>query len=374
MSPDLNWDVVIVGAGPAGIGIGAALADAGITHFTLLERHEVGASLRRWTHETRFITPSFTANAFGLVDLNAVTADTSPAFSLMREHPSGAGYADYLERVVENRALPIQTGVDVHHITPLADDVGFRITTATGDLTTRYLIWAAGEFQYPRLTAFPGAALCQPTSRLAGYASLTGDDFVVIGGYESGMDAAIALTRRGKRVRVVDPYAPWDSDDPDPSQSLSPYTLERVDDALESGLLELLADEVACVEMSAGQYCVGTATGERLLTSVPPLLAIGFHGSLRLIESHFAWHERGYTLLTPDDESTRRQGLFVVGPNVRHGNVIFCFIYKFRQRFGVVARTIAQRMGLDTTDFEATYRANGFLLDDLTCCDMECAC
>jgi hypothetical protein len=87
----------------------------------------------------------------------------------------------------------------------------------------------------------------------------------------------------------------------------------------------------------------------------------------------FEWHpERYHAVLSPQDESTKTAGLFLVGPSVRHAGMIFCFIYKFRQRFAVVAQAIGERIGLDTSILER-YRPQMFL-DDLTCCDDECAC
>jgi hypothetical protein len=65
-------------------------------------------------------------------------------------------------------------------------------------------------------------------------------------------------------------------------------------------------------------------------------------------------------------------GLFVVGPSVRHGSIILCFIYKFRQRFAVVAHAIGEQLGLDTSVLDL-YRPQMFL-DDLSCCDDTCAC
>lgn len=79
-------DILIVGAGPAGIGLGVALQKIS-ARFGILERAKTGASFRRWPQETRMITPSFTSNAFNLPDLNALTPETSPAYSLGREHP-----------------------------------------------------------------------------------------------------------------------------------------------------------------------------------------------------------------------------------------------------------------------------------------------
>lgn len=77
--------------------------------------------------------------------------------------------------------------------------------------------------------------------------------------------------------------------------------------------------------------------------------------------------------LTEQDESIKTPGLFLVGPEVRHGRVIFCFIYKFRQRFAVVAQAIGERLGLETEALEM-YRRPYMFLDDLSCCNVECAC
>ena len=44
------------------------------------------------------------------------------------------------------------------------------------------------------------------------------------------------------------------------------------------------------------------------------------------------------------------------------------FIFKYRQRFGIVAQAIASSMGLPTEDFVAAYKGWGMYLDDLSCC------
>ena len=63
----------------------------------------------------------------------------------------------------------------------------------------------------------------------------------------------------------------------------------------------------------------------------------------------------------------------MVGPEVRQDDVIFCFIYKFRQRFAVVANQIADRLQIDVEPLEE-YRRYGMFLDDLSCCGDDCAC
>ncbi len=82
-------DVVVVGAGAAGVGVAPALKRAGVDSVRVLERRRIGESSRRWPREMQFITPSFPGDPFGQVGLNAIRPQTSPALTLGREHPRG---------------------------------------------------------------------------------------------------------------------------------------------------------------------------------------------------------------------------------------------------------------------------------------------
>jgi putative flavoprotein involved in K+ transport len=372
-TPTEVYDVVIVGAGAAGIGMGIVLRELGVERFALLERQQLGASFARWPREMRFITPSFTGNTFGQLDLNAVAPNTSPAYTLQREHPSGAEYVEYLKVIARHFALPIREGVEVYALEAPADG-GFILHSSMGDIRSRFVIWAAGEFGYPRAYPFPGAEHCRHNAEIASWAEVAGDEAVVIGGFESGIDAAYHLVMAGKRVRVLDGEASWEEAGSDPSIALSPYTRERLDQALDTGRLELIGGAlVAEVERTGDGYLVRDADGDAWETAIPPILATGFAGSLQLVRDLFAWTEGGHAELSERDESTRVPGLFVVGPSVRHEGVIFCYIYKFRQRFAVVAAAIGEELGLNLEPLDA-YRAAGMYLDDLSCCGAECAC
>jgi putative flavoprotein involved in K+ transport len=371
-----EMDVVIVGAGAAGVGLGVVLRDLGVEHFCLLDRHEVGASFLRWPAETRLLTPSFPGQGFGAMDLNAVALMTSPGFTVEREHLSGADFARYLRGVADHWRLPVQAGVDVHDVEAL-EGGGFVLRTSRGSLRSRFVVWATGEFQYPDDDPFPGAECCVHTGRIgsyAGYAEGSGSEVVVIGGYESGIDAAVHLAAAGKQVRVLDPGSPWERRFGDPSVSLSPFTRERLRTALETGRIELVGGaEVERVQQTPDGYAVCCGDDRIWLTQKPPVLATGFHGSLRLISDCFEWRENGSVVLSESDESTRTPGLFVAGPLVQHEEAIFCFIYKFRQRFAVVASALAARLGVDTAPLER-YRQEGMFLDDLSCCGTDCVC
>ncbi len=371
---DPSFEVAIVGAGAAGLGMGVTLRHLGIEDFVILDRARIGASFLRWSEQTHFITPSFTGNQFGQLDLNAIAPNTSPAFSLGVEHPTGVEYAGYLHAVAAHFELPVETGTDVFSISMQARPRRFRLETSRGDIHARFVIWAGGEMQYPRTDGFQGAGLCLHYSRVASWSDLNGDERCIIGGAEGGIDAAVALAAAGRKARVFDREAPWEEEGSDPSRQISPFTRGRLKSAMDTGRVKLSGNSVVTGVLRNGDgYRISFEDGQVVDSAEKPVLANGFVGSAGVIRSMFDWRDDGFPLLTENDESTLAKGLFLVGPQVRHENLIFCFIYKFRQRFAVVANQIARRMRVSVEPLE-WYRQQGMFLDDLSCCGDECAC
>ena len=210
-------DVIIVGAGAAGVGCALMLTKTfglDASRVLLIERGEsVGETFRRWPAEMRFISPSFNQQGWtSSFDLNSIAHGTSPAYSLHTEHPSGDEYADYLTALASAAELRVRTMTEVVSVQaqgveggPPLFSVGISATSkpfhesrilhskpglrrparATEKLTARYVVWAAGEFQYPAVessSAVAGAELCMHNSSVRSWAKLPGDDFVLIGG------------------------------------------------------------------------------------------------------------------------------------------------------------------------------------------------
>ncbi len=366
-----SYDVIVIGGGAAGIGVAIALRHAGIENIVLLERHIVGASFALWPDETRFITPSFPSNSVGMLDLNSIAIGVSPAYSIEVEHPTGKQYAAHLQGIAKFFELPIQEETSVLRVTNYGDD--FLVDTANETLRAKHVVWAAGEFQYPQLKGFQGSELCRHTATVPSYEGLEGDKFIVIGGYESGVDAAYHLAHRKARVGLFDPGCPWKDESSDPSVALSVYTQQRMREKCCLDQVGLHPETtINSVTLENGLYHVTAHDGQLFRIQNPPLLAGGFEGSHRLVADLFEKRSDGFQLLSEHDESTLVPGLFLCGPAVRHDNHVFCFIYKYRQRFAVVAKAIATSLGLPANALE-NYRQWGMYLDDLSCCGEECA-
>jgi len=470
-SEKTDYDVVVVGAGCAGVGTALMLTRTfGLdTNRVLLveQGKRVGESFHHWPEEMRFISPSFNQQGWTeSFDLNSIHYDTSPAFMLRSEHPSGEEYGFYLEAIAQQGNLQVLLETKAVSITDVGknkkdesdypgpfeidicnnnDDKDDEKDKDNKTITTRYVVWAAGEFQFPRdqdkneqeTTAksenndstttsttsttttsskfsFPGSDLCLHNSKVDSWAKLPGDDFIVIGGYESGIDAAVNLARAGKKCKVLASTPCWNVKTGDPSTELAPYTSDRLRTVLShdfSPQPKLFAPirVIAVDDLGNGEYGVAakwkamdddappsTYSSSGFRAQVPgdsdtikvfrtkqrPILCTGFEGSVAAQAGHlFAFPDPTAKkkacvgdgpLLTRDDESTKVTGVFLVGPAVSHGDLSFCFVYKFRQRFAVVANAICNGLGMDTTAAVAECRRTNMYLDDFLTCQDTC--
>ena len=368
----INLNSIIIGAGPSGIGSMLALQRAGVDNVLLLEGNTVGSSFEKWPKQMRLITPSFYGNPFFCTDLNAISPNTSPADYSKKEHISGSEYADYLKAIVQHYKLNIRENEKVLKIT--AESNGFSVDTEKNSYNTTTVIWAGGEFSNPKLGNFPGSELCKHSSSFDDWGKYDGDEALIIGGYESGIDAAFNLVNLGKKVTVLSGGEPWNINHMDPSESLSPYTRERLIDAMDRHPDKLILKgnhRVSSIEESNKIYTIKTASGETIYSKHKPISATGFHSALTPIKELWDW-EDSIPKFSSEDESTLHPGLYYSGPSLVHRDSKFCFIYKYRGRFGVIARSISKRIGYKYDQNEIEVH-RGFLIDDLECCT-KCDC
>jgi putative flavoprotein involved in K+ transport len=381
-------NIIIIGAGPSGIGVGIALKMLDL-NCTIIDSREVGASFKQWPKQMRMISPSFPSNQFGSPDLNAIAPNTSPALFCKAEHPSGIAYAKYLQALVAEYTLNVETGIYVQNVRKLKHNFEIEIMhNGQADvLRAKYVIWTAGEFFYPKTNVFRGSALCTHNSTISDWDVFLKEEYkkkhnktsessqiVIIGGGESAIDSAYNCIIQHKKCSIITPHNILDPNETDPSCTLSPYTIERFRTILDSGLCDILQNSVVGVSKANSQYTVELASGASVQTTHVPILATGFLGSQHML-SEIAMRDDGCPVLSLVDE-TSTSNLFICGPMVRHYDMIFCFIYKYRQRFGVVAHEIAKRCKIAKqrrTEFRALYKQHGLFLDDLSCCQ-NCNC
>lgn len=363
--------VIIIGAGAAGIGMAVTLKQMQMEDVLVIEKDTIGHSFKHWPKSTRTITPSFTSNGFGMPDMNAISKDTSPAFTFNEEHVSGETYAEYLEIVADHFEIDIATMTKVEHV-QLVDGI-YEINTSQGDFSADYLFVATGDYAFPNQPFTVGLHY----SEIEDFTALKDQEYVVIGGNESGFDAAIQLAKNGARVEMYTTSTGFGDEDADPSVRLSPYTHQRLKEAVAAGHeIEMhVGHEVIDTREDEDGYHILLANGETVVTPNIPIVATGFDVNQNpLVQQLFALQD-GEVKLTAQDESTRYPNIFLIGATVRHESAILCYIYKFRARFAVLAEMVMKCEGLSVDEaIIQSFKANNMYLEDYSCCEVDCSC
>jgi putative flavoprotein involved in K+ transport len=189
---DDTVDVIVVGAGQAGLAIGWYLARLGLRFQVLEASAELGRSWRsRWDSLTLF-TPA---------QYDALPGMPFPAPA--DTYPTKEPVADYLRAYADAFRLPVRLNSRVTSLGRSGD--GFEVRTADETFSARRVVVATGPFQVPFVPPAAGG-LDSPVTQLhsADYRNpqaLPDGPVLVVGGGNSGLQIAEELSA-SRRVDV----------------------------------------------------------------------------------------------------------------------------------------------------------------------------
>jgi thioredoxin reductase (NADPH) len=171
-------DVLIVGAGPAGLSAGLTAIDKGLRYRIVEQEASLGGSIFHYPRQKLAMTAPVELALVGSVRMNEVSKER---------------LLEFWHGVVLKFQLAIQFGERMERIDPAAGAPGFVVTTSRGTLRTRAVLLAIGRRGTPRTLDVPGEELPKVVYRLVDPAQYAGLAVLVVGGGDSALEAAIAL-------------------------------------------------------------------------------------------------------------------------------------------------------------------------------------
>jgi putative flavoprotein involved in K+ transport len=194
-------DVVVVGAGQAGLSLSHELSLAGVEHV-VLERGRVGQAWRRRWDSFCLVIPNWTVQLPG-----GHYNGSDPDGFMRRDEIVG-----HLVAYARSFHAPVREDTDVFWLGP-GGDRGFLLHTSAGDLRARDVVLASGAYQRPYRPPMPGelpeSLHVIDAEDYTSPAALPPGSVLVVGSGQTGCQLAEELAESGRDVYLACGRAPW---------------------------------------------------------------------------------------------------------------------------------------------------------------------
>ncbi|WP_339148800.1 MULTISPECIES: NAD(P)/FAD-dependent oxidoreductase [unclassified Sutcliffiella] len=188
-----SYQVVIIGAGQAGLSMGYYLKKEGIPFIILDGNERVGDSWRKRYQSLVLFTPRRYSSLPGL-----------PLSGEPEGFPTKDELGEYLLKYVSHFDLPIKNNVQVQSLTKMNGT--FQMITNQGDISATNVIVATGAFQKPYIPQIFESQDNLPSqlhsSEYSSPKDMNGDSVLVVGGGNSGAQIAVELAKE-KQVTIA---------------------------------------------------------------------------------------------------------------------------------------------------------------------------
>jgi thioredoxin reductase/NAD-dependent dihydropyrimidine dehydrogenase PreA subunit len=169
-------DVVIVGAGPAGIAATLTAMHHKLDFLTVEQEPSLGGTVYHYPRHKVVMTEPVRLPLAGAVRLERAT----------KEELLGTW-----QRIIDRHAVPIRFGERLEGIAPM--ERGFRVCTSRGEYRARAVLLAIGRRGTPRQLGVDGESLSKVVYRLVDAEQYDGRRVLVVGGGDAAIEAAVQL-------------------------------------------------------------------------------------------------------------------------------------------------------------------------------------
>ncbi|HYJ45846.1 MAG TPA: NAD(P)-binding domain-containing protein, partial [Pyrinomonadaceae bacterium] len=218
-------DLLIIGAGPAGLSAADAAVREGL-NYLVLEKGLIANTVFHYpVGRTVFSTPN---------ELEMREGGLKPC----REKPTREELLSYYVQFALEQNLRINTEEEALSIERL-DGEGFRVRTSRGEYEAARVLFTIGAMARPRRLGVPGEDLAKVHYRFVEPYPYVRKDALVVGGGNSAAEAALFLSEEGARTTLAMWRSDWENLDPK-MNAIKHWVRTPLERQIELGHLRLL--------------------------------------------------------------------------------------------------------------------------------------
>jgi thioredoxin reductase (NADPH) len=331
-------NILLVGAGPIGLEMGAALTAAGAT-CRHIEAGVIGQTIwSLWPRNTEFLS------APDEIALAGVPLADVRQYRVLNED-----YLAYLRTVAAVRNLTVRTHTRLRSLLP--DDAGWTATlqTPTGEdeaLRAERVILATGDMHSPARLGVPGEDLPHVYHAYRDIHQFFARRVLVVGDGNGAVETAIRCSRIGCEVALTcwDADLPWDR--------ISHKFAALLRDLIDAGRIRLLTGQVVTAIDPAGATLAAANPDhtprhgtEHHTPADAVVIQIGYRADTDLLhQAGVTFEPDGSPAIDPQTMETTAAGLYLVGTAIAAGR---CEFPVFIQNGHAHVGRVVDALGLD---------------------------
>ena len=295
-------DLLIIGAGPAGLSAADAAAEQGL-EYVVIEKGTIANTIRQYpVGRTLFSTPN---------ELEMREGTLKP----LREKPTREELLSHYIHFVLDKDLKINTG---ERVVDVSGDVeqGFFITTDRAEYHAARVLFAIGAMDIPRHLNVPGEELPKVHHLFVEPYAFIRKDALVVGGGNSAAEAALFLAEEGARTTMAIWREDWENRDPK-AGAMKHWVREPLEAQVKANRLKIVLYKHVD-EIREHSVTLTTEEGESLtLTNDVVFVLVGAEADLTMLKSLGVKTETGklteVPVYDPETFETNVRGVYVAG-------------------------------------------------------------
>jgi len=172
-----DYDVIIVGAGPAGLSATLAAKEQNLKYLTIEQEVSLGGAIFKYPRNKVAMTQPVTLPIVGKVEMYDISKEELLGFWLrvLKEQELNVNFSERMENVLKT-------------------ETGYQVKTSTNTYRTANVLLAIGRQGTPRRLGVSGEDQSKVVYRLIDPEQYRGQHILVVGGGDSAIEAAIALS------------------------------------------------------------------------------------------------------------------------------------------------------------------------------------